>query len=78
MHAVHSHVLYPGVDGPLSGLRFEAHRIGMEDAELLRILKAKDPERAAGIVNRVLRAYDDYETDVGAYRAARLELLGAL
>jgi hypothetical protein len=73
-----SHVVYPGVDGPLSGLRFEAHRIGMEDAELLRILKAKDPERAAGIVNRVLRAYDDYETDVGAYRAARLELLGAL
>ena len=72
-----SHVVYPGETGPLSGVRFEAHRIGMEDAELLALLKARDPERAAKIVERVFRAYDDWEPTVLAYRAARLELLEA-
>ena len=73
-----SHVVYPGARGPLSGVRFEAHRIGMEDAELLARLKAREPERAARIVERVFRAYDDWELAVPAYRAARLELLEAL
>jgi len=73
-----SHVAWPGEDGPLSGLRFEAHRIGLEDAELLARLKARDPERAAAIVARVFRAYDDWEKDVATYRAARRELLEAV
>lgn len=30
-----SRVVYPGAAGPLSGLCFEAHRIDLEDAELL-------------------------------------------
>ncbi len=47
----------------------------MEDAELLRLLERRDPKRAAAIIDRVLRAYDDYELDVPAYRAARLELI---
>ncbi len=73
-----SHVVYPGADGPLSGLRFEAHRIGMEDAELLRMLKERDATAAETITRRVFRAFDDYETDVVAYRAARRELLTTL
>lgn len=73
-----SHVVYPGKDGPLSGQRFEAHRIGMEDAELLRLLKARDPGRAEAIIARVFRAFDDYETDVAAYHAAKRELLAAV
>jgi hypothetical protein len=73
-----SHVAYPGKDGPWSGIRFEAHRIGMEDAELLNLLKARDPDRAAAIMDLVFRAFDDYDTEVPAYRAARLELLQAL
>jgi hypothetical protein len=73
-----SHVVYPGKNGPLSGQRFEAQRIGMEDAELLRILKARDPQRAGAILDRVFRAFDDYERSVNAYRAAKRELLSAL
>jgi hypothetical protein len=73
-----SHVVYPGRDGPWSGLRFEAQRIGMEDAELLRMLKRRDAERAGRITAKVFRAYDDYETKIEVYRGAKLELLSAL
>jgi hypothetical protein len=73
-----SHVVYPGKDGPLSGQRFEAHRIGMEDAELLQLLKKRDPERAQAIIARVFRAFDDYEKDIAVYRAAKRELLTAV
>ncbi|MBU0638904.1 MAG: DUF4091 domain-containing protein [Planctomycetes bacterium] len=73
-----SHLIYPGKTGPLSGQRCEAQRIGMEDAELLRLLKASDAERAEALIARVFRAFDDYEQDIAAYRAARLALLKAL
>ena len=73
-----SHVVYPGKDGPLSGQRFEAQRVGMEDAELLLLLKARDPARAQAIVARVFRAFNDYEKDVATYRTAKRELLTAL
>ncbi len=56
----------------------EAQRIGIEDAELLLLLKARDPARAQAIMARVFRAFDDYEKDVAAYRAAKRELLTAL
>ena len=73
-----SHVVYPGKDGPLSGQRFEAQRIGMEDAELLLLLKARNPARAQAIITRVFRTFDDYEKDVATYRTAKRELLTAL
>jgi len=73
-----SHVVYPGKDGPLSGQRFEAQRVGMEDAELLLLLKARDPARAQAIITRVFRAFNDYEKDVATYRTAKRELLTAL
>ncbi len=73
-----THVVYPGEDGPWSGQRFEAHRIGMEDAEMLRVLKRREPELAAEIIGQVFRAYDDYETEVAKYREARRRLIEAL
>ena len=73
-----THVVFPGADGACSGQRFEAHRIGMEDAELLMMLKERDPHQAGAIIAKVFRAYDDYETDVAVYRAAKKELLEAL
>ena len=42
-----THVIYPGTDGPLSSLRFEAHRQGIEDYELLEKLKLKNPDKHA-------------------------------
>ncbi len=73
-----THVVYPGPGGPWSGLRFEAHRIGLEDRELLEQLRARDPARLGALLDRTVRGYDDWEREVPAYRAARRELLEAL
>jgi hypothetical protein len=73
-----SHILYPLPGGPLSSHRFEAHRIGMEDYELLARLKSRDAPRAQQIIARVVQGFDKYSKDVTAYRAARKLLLDAL
>lgn len=73
-----SHIIYPGKQGPLSSQRFEAHRIGMEDYELLSELKLKAPDKASSIIDRVVRAFNDYDKDVTTYRKTRALLLQAL
>ncbi len=72
-----SHVVYPGKSGPLSGQRFEAQRLGMEDAEMIRIVRERDPALAERLIQRVFRGFDDFDKDVTAYRAARLDLIQA-
>ena len=71
-------VIYPRLERPLCGQRFEAHRIGLEDADLLLQLKKRSPTHVEAIIRKVFRAYDDYTTDVTCYRRARRELLSAL
>jgi hypothetical protein len=73
-----SHILYPLPEGPLSSHRFEAHRIGMEDFELLAQLKAHDAPRAQQIIALVVQGFDKYSKEVAAYRAARTLLLSAV
>jgi hypothetical protein len=73
-----SHIIYPGKNGPLSSQRFEAHRIGMEDYELLTQLKAKSPESMEKIIGRTFRAFDSYERDISTYRKTRALLLETL
>ena len=73
-----THILYPGAAGPLSSTRFEAMRIGIEDFELLQVLKKKDGPGAEELMRQVFRDYTDYSTDVTAYRAARRRLLHEL
>jgi hypothetical protein len=73
-----THVVYPGGSGPWSSVRFEAHREGLEDLELLQILQARDPARGRAILKPVIRAFDDYTKDAAVLRAARRKLLQAL
>lgn len=73
-----THIIYPDEDGPLSSQRFEAHRIGIEDYELLELLKKKDPSAAARIIGQVFTSYNDYNVSVKTYRRAKAELLGTL
>jgi hypothetical protein len=73
-----SHIIYPGREGPLSSQRFEAHRIGMEDYELLRQLGAKAPEQLPKIISQVFQSFDKYDKDVTHYRNARALLLRTL
>jgi hypothetical protein len=72
-----SHILYPVKEGPLSSHRFEAHRIGMEDFELLHQIRARDAARMQEIVSMVLESFDKYTKDVRVYRKARKSLLEA-
>jgi hypothetical protein len=73
-----THVWYPGADRPWSTTRFEAHRIGLEDAELLRKLRTQNPQLHEQLMQDNLRAYNDYNTDVAKYRASRRQLLDAV
>jgi hypothetical protein len=73
-----SHIVYPIHEGPLSSHRFEAHRMGIEDFELLAELKKHDVSRAEQIIGQVVQGFDKYSTDVAAYRAAKVALLDAV
>jgi len=70
-----THVIYPGEGEPWSGLRFEAHRIGLEDYELLSQLKSKNTGAYYEIMDQIFHQYNDYEVDVKKYRKTRELLL---
>ncbi len=73
-----SHIIYPGKDGPLTSLRFEAHREGIEDFELLYILRYKNPVLERRLIAQLFRNYADYEVSVAKYRKVKKEMLDAL
>jgi len=68
-------IVYPGKDGPLDSIRFEAMRDGIADYELLCLLAEKNSEAAQHLVRKLVLDFDRYDTDVGRFRAARRELL---
>ena len=70
-----THVIYPGSEGPLSSLRFEAHRIGIEDFELLYLLKEKNLKKHDRLVSKLFRSYTDYNLSIKDYRKTRRRLL---
>jgi hypothetical protein len=71
-------IVYPGKDGPLDSIRFEAMRDGIADYELLCLLAEKDPAAAQRLVRTHVLDFDRYGTDVGQFRATRQELLRRL
>ena len=70
-----THVFYPGVNEPWISLRFNAHRIGLEDAELFKQLK---PKKRKKIMYPCFENFDTYKTDVLLYRATKKKLLKVL
>ena len=73
-----THIVYPGKDGPWSSARFEATRAGMEDADLLAMLRRRDRAAADALVRRIARSYGDYTPSCRLYRETRRDLLRAL
>ena len=73
-----THIIYPGENAPYSSLRFEAHRIGCEDYELLQILKLENKSQFDHLVRQVFRSYTDYSLNIRDYRETRKKLLEAL
>jgi len=84
------YIIYPGKDGPMNSIRWEASREGLQDYELFRLLaqkvkKVKDElgsgadfidenQRSDEICQSVVRSFTDYESDPPKLREAR-ELL---
>jgi len=71
-------IIYPGEDGPLSSIRFETLRLGVQDFELLKALEKIDPEKARGLAEMVIRSLTEYERDVANFNEARRKLLASL
>lgn len=71
-------IVYPGKDGPLDSIRWEAVRDGIADYELLAQLGERNPERAQELAHRLVPGFKQYELDPAAFRATRRELLQAL
>ena len=70
-----THIVYPGKDGPWPSVRFEAVRAGLEDADLLTMLKARDAAKADSLIRRLVRGFGDYTADPRLYRRVRRMLL---
>jgi len=73
-----SHIVYPGKRGPMTSIRLEAMRDGIEDFELLKLLERKDKKKARMICDSVIRSMTDYTMDPGEFRHARETLINAL
>jgi hypothetical protein len=71
-------IVYPGPEGPVESIRYEAMRDGVEDYELLRSLSIHDPEAAQGLCEKMVRSPTDYEREATAFREARGGLLRIL
>ena len=85
-----SHIIYPGSDGPMSSIRWEMLREGMEDYEYLWLLESRtrklrstlgvdESEFPADgfsreICGRLVRSLTDYETDPDVFYRVRREL----
>lgn len=70
-----THIIYPGENGPLSSIRFESHRVGIEDYDLLQMLKNKDLSKYNELVNNLFRSYTDYNLSIKDYRKTKKQLL---
>lgn len=68
-------IVYPGPNGPIESIRYEAMRDGVEDYELLRLLSGYDPKAASEICDELIRSPTDYERGVDAFRKTREKLL---
>ena len=73
-----THVIYPGEDGPLSSSRFESHRIGCEDYDLLQLLKKQDVVLYNSLINKLFWSYTDYNLSLKDYRNTKKKLLRSL
>ena len=74
-----SHVTYPSPEDDkrlLSSVRLAAHRIGMEDAALLRQLLKANPDKATSLMLSLLKEDGSNDYNVDRYRMARKALLG--
>lgn len=67
-------IVYPGENGPLDSIRFEAMRDGIDDHELLSQVGDADPRKAMAFAQRLVLDFDKYDTDLKRFRETRRKL----
>ena len=73
-----THIIYPGKNGPLSSLRFESHKIGCEDYEMLEHLKEIKPKKHKLLINKIFQNYTSYTTNIKKYERVKSRILRIL
>ncbi len=73
-----THIIYPGKGEPLSSIRFESHRMGCEDYDLLQILKSQDRKVYDKLIKNLFRSYTDYNLSIPEYRKTKKKLLKSI
>lgn len=68
-------VVYPGDGKPEYGVRGHLQRAGAVDYELLYLLSQKAPDKAAALIEKLCRSFDDYEFSGVLLDETRKELL---
>lgn len=71
-------IVYPGTDGPWYSMRLEAQRRGVEDLELLRLLKDKNPELHDRLIEQVFVNNYTYVDECGNFENLYEQLLKAV
>lgn len=71
-------IIYPGQEKVYPSIRLCAMREGIRDYDLLRMVEAKDPERARAFVNSIILGPDSYEMDTRKFYEVRKEMLSFL
>ena len=73
-----SWIVYPAEGKVYSSVRFKAMRDGIADYELLKLLEQTNPDMARELASEVIRGFDNYNSNIRAFRLTRLKLLRAL
>lgn len=73
-----SWIVYPGYKRLYPSIRLEAMRDGIVDYELLKMYRAKFPEKAKKMVDTTVYGFEHYDTNIGDFRKKRRQILQAL
>lgn len=68
-------LVYPGTNGPWISLRYEAQRVGAEEACLLRALRDRNPAAHDALIARVFTTFRDYIDDPALLEQVHEDLL---
>ena len=73
-----THIIYPGKNGPLSSLRFESQRLGIEDYEILEIFKSINPSKHSRFIKKLFINYTDYSLSINKYMRIKRRVLKSI
>lgn len=71
-------IVYPGSEAPWYSMRLEAQRRGVEDAELLMLLRKRNPKLHDELIAEVFTDYSTYVDDEAVFAGTYEKLLKAL